>query len=251
MDLAQSQLLLQFPKIIHGFTKKIHGDMNLSKDTQQQLLSNIGFAHYQLLNAKQIHGINVQNIGDTFQLHKKKVEKMGNVYVFDACDGLVMYESKMLSSFILGTRGADCCMILLVDPVNLIISTIHAGWKGSLHGIIHRSISMMKSHGSDSRNIYITIGPYIHACCYEVEESRALLFLQHFGKQSGVVINDNNTWYVDIGLANCIMAEKDGVLKEHIDCMNICTSCSNDYFSFRRDQTKPVEEQIGFIGFRN
>ena len=67
----------------------------------------------------------------------------------------------------LGVLTADCVPIILYDKKNDIIGCAHAGWRGSLNGIIENTIKQFENISSDNE-IFASIGPCIGTKNYEV-----------------------------------------------------------------------------------
>ncbi|HBT16869.1 MAG TPA: hypothetical protein DEB05_07950, partial [Firmicutes bacterium] len=67
------------------------------------------------------------------------------------------------------TVHADCVPALVVDPVHRAIAAVHAGWKGTLAGIVQKTVRQMgKRYGSEPVDCWAAIGPAIGDCCYRV-----------------------------------------------------------------------------------
>lgn len=66
---------------------------------------------------------------------------------------------------IVGIRTADCVPILLADPVRRVVAAVHAGWRGTVADVVTRTVERMESAASD---LYAAIGPAIGECCFEV-----------------------------------------------------------------------------------
>ncbi len=71
---------------------------------------------------------------------------------------------------------ADCGPILIHDTEKSIIAAVHAGWKGTLAGVIENTIEVMESLGSHKKNRRAVLGPTIHSTHYEVDTT----FLEKF-----------------------------------------------------------------------
>lgn len=76
----------------------------------------------------------------------------------------------------IGIRTADCVPILLYASDIHHIAAIHAGWKGSLNGIIDNTLSILFEKGASPHYIYACFGAAICRQCYEVDESLAQQF---------------------------------------------------------------------------
>jgi YfiH family protein len=68
-----------------------------------------------------------------------------------------------------GIRTADCVPILLVDARRRAVAAVHAGWRGSAHGISGEAVAGLSAGGSAPEELYAVVGPHIGPCCYEVD----------------------------------------------------------------------------------
>ena len=80
------------------------------------------------------------------------------------CDALVTATPGLA----LGVTGADCGMILFIDPEAKVIGAAHAGWRGALGGIIEATVAAMATLGANPRAIRAALGPCIAQNSYEV-----------------------------------------------------------------------------------
>ncbi len=74
------------------------------------------------------------------------------------------------SGLALGILTADCTPVLLADSAAGVIGAAHAGWKGSLSGVIEATAQSMEALGADRARIAAAVGPTIAGCSYEVDE---------------------------------------------------------------------------------
>jgi polyphenol oxidase len=68
----------------------------------------------------------------------------------------------------LGILAADCSPVLLHDPVARVIGAAHAGWRGTLGGVVEATVAQMAAVGAEPRHIRAAIGPCIGLASYEV-----------------------------------------------------------------------------------
>lgn len=80
-------------------------------------------------------------------------------------DALVTNRPGML----IGVQTADCVPVLLADPIAGVVAAVHAGWRGAVAGITHKTISKMQQLGANLNNITAVIGPCIQPASYEVD----------------------------------------------------------------------------------
>lgn len=90
----------------------------------------------------------------------------------DDTDALVTFDTSLL----IGVRTADCVPVLLWAPDIHAVAAIHAGWRGSLHGIVDRTVERLAVHGADPSAMTAIFGPSICRQCYEVAPELAADF---------------------------------------------------------------------------
>ena len=89
-------------------------------------------------------------------------------------DGLVTTTPGLIVSAL----SADCAPLLFADPVNRVVASCHAGWKGALYGIIENTLEAMLAKGARLETIRCVIGPCIQQVSYEVGADYAETFAQ-------------------------------------------------------------------------
>ena len=127
---------------------------------------------------------------------------------------------------VVAVKTADCIPVLLVDERLRIVAAVHAGWRGTVAGIVGRAIGAMRERfSSDAADLHAAIGPGIGRCCYEVGPEVAA----HFGEQGRA--------HIDLPAANRAQLLSAGVTPHRIYTSNLCTRCRPDEFhSYRRDK---------------
>jgi YfiH family protein len=68
----------------------------------------------------------------------------------------------------LGVLTADCQPVLFADPEARVIGAAHAGWVGSLEGVLEATLAAMERLGARRTRIAAVIGPTISQRAYEV-----------------------------------------------------------------------------------
>jgi YfiH family protein len=63
---------------------------------------------------------------------------------------------------------ADCQPVLLADPEAGVIAAVHAGWRGTLAGVLEATVAAMERLGARAGRIRAAIGPTISQRAYEV-----------------------------------------------------------------------------------
>lgn len=125
-------------------------------------------------------------------------------------------------------QHADCQAVLLHDPAQSAIAAVHCGWRGSVIGILGKTVRMMcSSYGSRPRDITAAISPSLGPCCAEFIHHRRELPADFQAFQ----VRENYFNFWEISRKQLMDA---GLLPENIRIAAICTACSNDFFSYRR-----------------
>lgn len=158
----------------------------------------------------------------------------------------------------LAMSSADCVPLMFYDPVEKVIGIAHAGWRGTARGVAAITIdTMCEQFGSQPNNIRAGIGPSIGPCCYEVtgELQRYFLGQQEFDsiptdrryrkliRESAVFalkqMPDRESLRLDLWETNRNQLLMAGVLPEHLESSEICTSCEKErFFSHRGEHGK-------------
>lgn len=133
---------------------------------------------------------------------------------------------------------ADCIPIFLYDPRRRAIAAIHSGWRGTALGIVERAAEMMVSqYGCRPEDILAAIGPGIGSCCFETHADVPDAMTAALGDSARPYIRplSGGKFSVDLKGINALRLRRSGLLPEHIETLNICTSCRPDlYWSHRR-----------------
>ena len=147
---------------------------------------------------------------------------------------------------ILGIYTADCLPILLFEPKKEVIGAIHAGYKGLGQGVVYNTIEqLVVNFGCSPSDVLVGLGPFIHACCYEIREDllvalEKLDWLPYVKKNSDRLFLDLNE-IVQFQLRDC------GILSSQIESLGLCNSCRSDLFFSARKRTHHDERGSSII----
>lgn len=154
-------------------------------------------------------------------------------------DGLVITGKNLGAVF-----TADCLPIVLTDISGEHTAIVHAGWPGSLAGIA--VLAAEKLREASGKEILAAIGPAANSCCYEVGQDLVEKFEKKWPLYVNKVIRKNNDKiFLDLSTFNEIILKAVGV---EVFQSQICTICSSNYHSYRRDKT--VLRQLSLVGRR-
>ena len=153
----------------------------------------------------------------------------------------------------LGVFVADCIPALVADPRTGAFAAVHAGWRGTLAGVLPAAVVALAQHyGARPADLRVALGPAIGPCCFEVGPEVVEAFeagLPGAGA-AGVVVAEGGGVKprIDLKLANRLLLERAGVAPEAIDAGDECTSSDRArFYSFRRDRGE-TGQHLGFIG---
>jgi YfiH family protein len=269
----------QFPELIHGvFTRQggcsqePYRSLNTSTppfnpgDSIENVVRNrvlamraLDVAMYPCVTLWQVHGADIaiyngEEEWRTDWADSSYYERAWVPQAIHKADALITKER----GAVLALSFADCVPILLYDPVEQVIGLVHGGWRGTARGIVAATLEAMYEYaGCQPRNMYAGIGPAIGACCYEVSEAVRQLFLGQLPFEtmptneryrdlineaavfSTLTLPDKSSLRLDLQATNRNQLLLAGVAAEHIETMEICTSCHTDrFFSHRKEQGK-------------
>lgn len=207
-----------------GFSREYYSSMNLSlklgddesmvRKNRQALFRAMDLPLENTFIPQQIHGNCIKILDDP----PKNNEVEG-------CDGLITgrADTPLMALF------ADCIPVVIFDDRAETIAVLHAGWRGTYSKIINNAIEMIKSRFNiDAKNLHAVIGPGIGQCCYEVGEELVKKFPEFIDMKNGIS-------KLNLKAANKRQLLDKGLTEHNIHDIDVCTSCDQSYFSYRRD----------------
>ena len=189
----------------------------------------------------------------------------------EACNGDASITNSQ--KLLLGVQTADCVPILLVDPKHRAVAAVHAGWRGTLHRIVEKTIGRMTmQYGTRPDDLLAAIGPAIGGCCYEVGTEVAAAFQSQFERapewfdelRTGDEPNPLQ-WLnqfppghrpppknvrLDLRKANRAQLLDAGVHAQNIFVSDLCTACRQDLLFSYRKQGAESGRMMAAIGIR-
>ena len=129
---------------------------------------------------------------------------------------------------VLSVLTADCAPVALVAPG--VIGAVHAGWRGMLAGVLEAAVAEVQTRATGP--IRAVLGPCIHPECYEFSAVDLDPIAARLGPEVAGTTTEGEL-ALDLPVAVALALSNAGVTD--IDDVNICTACSADHFSHRRD----------------
>jgi polyphenol oxidase len=173
------------------------------------------------------------------QMHSALVRRVGRAEIAERAslwgDGLVTNEPGVL----LGIQTADCLPILIADRQRRAVGAFHAGWRGTLKGIVERGVAALgREFGCIPQDLVAAIGPGIGQCCFAVGAEVRDQFRARYA-YSGELFSGGQTLSLDLVEANRRQLLTAGLSPETIVTLHACTSCRTDeFFSYRAERGK-------------
>ncbi len=189
-------------------------------------------------------GVDVCDLIQPKQSHTSRVVFLDDSFFAKDChsccdclqdvDGIVTCRREVA----IGVNTADCVPVLLCAVGNTpMIAAVHAGWRGTVAGIVANAVGCMVAHGAEAENIKAYIGVSICGKCYEVGDEVAAMFI-NAGLGGKMILSRNvatGKAHIDLKEANRELLIKAGVGRHRIFVSHECSFESPDkYYSARR-----------------
>ncbi|MFA5508442.1 MAG: peptidoglycan editing factor PgeF [Vulcanimicrobiota bacterium] len=195
------------------------------------------------------HGTEVVAITQPVPLPEDRNSRPGTSFEADGCVTNV-------PGLPLSLTVADCVPVFFHDPRARAVGVTHAGWRGTVAGIVARTVErMVESCGSDPLDIRVGIGPSIGPRAFEVGPEVVSAFAESFPDQSNIILDhpdaDSRTAgkaFINLWEANRLMALRAGVTEANIRVSGWCTASHPElFFSHRRDRGKSGRLLAGIV----
>lgn len=248
VQLLQSDLL-QYVR--HGFTNRHGGgsdgpgatlDLKLGelagraavRDNRRRVLAALGCGQRQFVSVTQVHGDTV-------------VELTAQASPHIEADAIWTRHPDV----VLAVLSADCVPVLIADRRGRAVAAVHAGWRGTQSRIVVRLVERLQSAaGIFPHELQAVLGPAIGPCCFQIGHDTAAALRQAYpGAPKAIAARRASKATADLWGLNYQALVEAGVAPASIASMRICTACTDDYFSFRRDKGA-TGRQAGVIALR-
>lgn len=140
---------------------------------------------------------------------------------------------------VLTMRFADCVPILFYDPAARAVGLAHAGWRGTVDGMVESTVKAMSaSFGTRPQDLQAVIGPSIGPDKYQVGEEVVQAVAERYGTTEGFITRAvDGSAYLNLWAANEASLQSCGV--QAIERADICTATNtDDFFSHRAEKGK-------------
>jgi YfiH family protein len=245
---------LEAKGFVNGFSTRLggisampQGSLNLAgfhEDEAENILENrrrflkLFPGNWSLAGCWQVHGTDVRAVNSAAEARPAENTLGETIH----CDAVVSNAVHVLAA----VKTADCVPILIGDQATGAFAAIHAGWRGTVGGIIGYALQRLhQEYRSRPEDLIVAIGPSAAVCCYEIGAE----VIEAFRSQS----LENESLFeptraghacIDLVKANQNQLTAAGVSHERIYASPLCTMChTNLFFSYRRE--KSVQGKVG------
>jgi len=175
------------------------------------------------------------------QVHSARVLAVGTGASPVAGDGDALVTAE--PGVALGVATADCVPLALYDPGVPAVGVVHAGWRGTVAGVLPAAIAeMIRSYGSDPARLLVAAGPAAGPCCYQVGEEVSGEFRRRHPSHAERILREDAAGggrgkaLLNLIEANRLQALDAGVSPGNFEPLDVCTVCRPDLcHSYRRD----------------
>jgi len=237
------EIFPQEPDVISALSLVQAGNMKLrdndedidTAENHQSFLRSIGIRYDEFVYGHVVHGTDVGVV------RSDSTRRLRDV------DALVATEPGVF----VGITVADCFPVYFYDKKAGICAVAHAGWRGTVAGIISRTIEVMVREGSVAHDIYIEFGPGISQANFEFHYSE---MIEEFGTYSQDKYIDKGSTLDKITVdLQAILADQivdAGVPLDNIQHCRECTFADEKFFSARRHVGDSHSAMLAVIGLR-
>jgi len=237
-DVLRSQLLESLG-VRHGFSLRTGGvsegdfaSLNLGRtlgDAPEAVAENharyaqaVGFPDGALYEVSQVHGAEVLAVEKGLDVAALRTR---------SADALIAERPGVA----VGIRTADCLGLLLASPDGGVVAAVHAGWRGTVAGIVGSAVAALAERGVERATLRAAILPHIGVCCFEVGPDVADA-IDGASDASDVVVSRRPRPHVDLARVVEAQLAGAGVDAGRVDRVPGCTCCQPDrFYSHRRD----------------
>ena len=258
-ELLQCEAWKPLDWLLHGFSQRAGGlsnaygvdELNLgftAEDERETVLRNRERLVDQLMDGR--GGEGRAELVTVRQVHSAIVHRVDDAAPLEAGDGLMTDRAGKL----LAILTADCVPVLVVDMRKRVIADFHAGWRGTVQGIVQAGVTQMRAEfASRGEDLSAAIGPCIGACCYTVGAQVLEEFRSRFVYADELftgIGREGQELRLNLVEANRRQLLDAGLKAENIHALGECTGCSPHRFFSHRKSGGKTGRMMSVIGIR-
>ena len=212
--------------LVHGFSTRATGDF-LEWPSDREVSGVFGAGHCGTAMLRQVHSNRWVRADKAWGTDRPEADAVGT----------------QKTGVLVGVRTADCLPVLLVDPRGRSVAAVHAGWRGTVSGVLPGAVrGLTEAFGTRVSDIDAAVGPGIGVCCFEVGMEVAARFPE------GCVQQGEGRPRVDLAVALEAQLASCGVRRCAVARM--CTNCGNERFFSHRAESGRAGRMLSVAGLR-
>ena len=136
----------------------------------------------------------------------------------------------------LGVLTADCLPIIIYDPDHHVVANVHAGWKGSVAGVVEHVVDkLVDTYKSDPCSLEVYFGPSAGRCCYLVQQDVIDQIPKKYMRDNVFDTIERGFFFDTIALNKLQLLSKGVQAHNMTTTFALCTMCDPRWNSHRRD----------------
>jgi len=146
-------------------------------------------------------------------------------------DGLVTRQKGLA----IAVNTADCTPVIFADVTGGVVGIAHAGWKGTVGGVLEATITAMEALGARASDIVAAIGPTISQENYEVGPEFVEQFVVDNPDSEKFFIASERQGHSMFDLPGCVQERLERCNLNKIQNLALCTyGEEKNFYSYRR-----------------
>jgi len=212
-----------------------HGMFTCAGGVSAEPFASLNLSHHvgdpaervQANRARALAVLGLRHLVSVHQVHGDRIFRVAQTHTEKEPEGYDALISTLPATGLL-IQQADCQAVLLAAPEHGVVAAVHCGWRGSVLGIIGKTIHCLRvEYGVPPANLLAAISPSLGPCCAEFVHYRKELPEWMHAYQ----VRPQHFDFWAISRRQLLDA---GVLSAHIDVAGLCTRCNPQFFSYRR-----------------
>lgn len=207
----------------HGFFTRSHAP-KLPNDLHNYLVPS-----GQAYRAKQVHGNCLIHADEIVPSPDRPLPEADGVWVTPESDRPLENRSVWVCT-------ADCVPVLIGDRKLGSVAAVHAGWRGTVAGIVPKAIATLCDRGSSLKDLRVALGPAISGKVYQVSQDVAQQVTATIREPVGLYPDaDPERVKLDLRQVQLQQLQELGMFPEHVAIAPYCTLENEElFFSYRR-----------------
>ncbi len=233
--MIKAEILSDIAGVQHGFFTRLGGH---SQGIYASLNTGLGTDEDNaviLKNRKIVaEALAAREVVTPYQYHSSVVLSVDEAWDWQSppkADGLVTRQKGLA----IAVNTADCTPVIFADVKGGVVGIAHAGWKGTVGGVLEATIEAMVVLGSHAGDIVAAIGPTISQENYEVGPEFVEQFVTDNPDSKKFFVASERDGHAMFDLPGCVQERLEQSGLKQIENLDLCTyGDEKNFYSYRR-----------------